>query len=69
MWCGVIVGDTLHDMTDRPPREQIALRLNASQLAKVREMATRETDSNVSLMLRKLIGEALDHRGAGAGQR
>lgn len=51
-------------VTDRSPREQIAIRLSATGLAEVKRLAAVETDGNVSLMIRKLLTEALTARAA-----
>ncbi len=56
-------------MADRSPREQITVRLNADQLAQARDIAIRETDGNVSLLVRKLVDEALAQRAAKATER
>jgi hypothetical protein len=53
----------MHPMTSR---EQIAVRLSPAGLTEVRRLAGRETEGNVSQMIRKLLGEALAAR---KGQR
>jgi hypothetical protein len=49
-------------VTTGTPRERIAVRLNPAGLARVRELADQEVDGNVSLMIRKLLGEAIAAR-------
>lgn len=44
------------------PRDQIAVRLSPTGLAEIRKLAERETEGNVSQMLRKLLSEALQER-------
>jgi hypothetical protein len=43
-------------------REQIAVRLSADGLVAVKALADQETEGNVSMMIRKLLGEALTAR-------
>lgn len=49
-------------MPERPPREYVPVRLSAAGLARVRELASAETEGNVSQMIRKLLAEALAAR-------
>ena len=51
----------MHPVT-KPAREQIAIRLNTDGLAEVRRLAEEETEGNVSLMIRKLLREAISAR-------
>lgn len=55
---------TLWDMPARNRREYVAIRLSPEGLARVREFAKVETEGNVSQMVRKLLGEAIQHRDA-----
>ena len=50
-------------------REHTAIRLSPDGLAKVRELADKETEGNVSQMVRKLLREALDARARKAERR
>jgi hypothetical protein len=49
-------------MTSRSPREYVSVRLSPSGLTRVRELADRETEGNLSQMIRKLLSEALAAR-------
>jgi metal-responsive CopG/Arc/MetJ family transcriptional regulator len=51
------------------PRKQIALRLNEAGLARVEELAKSETEGNRSLMVRKLLAEALQARAVKEAKR
>lgn len=46
-------------------REYVPVRLSPEGLAKVRELARKETEGNVSQMIRKLLAEALASRERG----
>lgn len=52
---------TLDDVT-QTAREPLAVRLSANGLAAVKKLAAEETEGNVSMMIRKLLGEALAAR-------
>lgn len=59
----------MSDVTSKVRRQQIAVRLNPAGLERVRELAAQETDGNVSLMVRKLLAEAIHHRDTVASSR
>lgn len=59
----VIVSDT-----KPPPREVFPVRIAPSALAEVRRLAELETEGNVSMMIRKLLSEAMSAR-AGSKRR
>lgn len=46
----------------REPREYVPLRIDSATRARVRELADIECEGNLSMMLRRLIREALDAR-------
>lgn len=52
-------------MPTRRPREYVSVRLSPEGLDRVRELAARETEGNISQMIRKLLTEALAHRDRG----
>lgn len=49
-------------MSIQPTREPITVRLFPDPLARVKALATVETEGNLSLMVRKLLDEALAAR-------
>jgi len=54
---------------DRPPREYVPVRLSADGIKVIRALAEAETEGNISMMIRKLLTEALQHRDAQKGSR
>ena len=52
---------------ERPPRENVPVRLSADGMQRIRALADVETEGNVSQMIRKLLTEALQHRDAQKG--
>lgn len=49
-------------MTEKEPRIHTAVRLSPAGHARVAELAKVETEGNVSLMIRKLLSEAITAR-------
>ena len=49
-------------MEEKKAREYVAVRLSIDGVAHIKELAERETEGNLSQMVRKLLGEALAHR-------
>ena len=60
---------TVADVPEKITRERFAVRLNPERLAYVRELAAKETEGNVSLMIRTLLSEALAARAAKTPRR
>lgn len=52
---------TLWGMPEKA-RDHVTVRLSADGVTAIRELADRETEGNLSMMVRKLLGEALAHR-------
>ena len=48
-------------------RDQIIFRLSRTEVETVHELARRETEGNRSMMLRRLLREAIERRGAVPG--
>jgi len=59
-----MVGHMMAAKSDRPPREYVPVRLAADSMQRIRAMAEEETEGNISMMIRKLLTEALQHRDA-----
>jgi nucleotidyltransferase/DNA polymerase involved in DNA repair len=49
-------------MAEKKAREYVAVRLSLDGVSHIKELAARETEGNLSQMVRKLLGEALAHR-------
>lgn len=49
---------------ERRPREHVPVRLSADGMQRIRKLAEEETEGNISMMIRKLLTEALQHRDA-----
>jgi hypothetical protein len=49
-------------MSKKVAREYVAVRLSPDGLARVREMASTETEGNISQMVRRLLSEAIAAR-------
>lgn len=53
---------------ERPPREHVPVRLSTDGMQRIRALAEEETEGNISMMIRKLLTEALQHRDAQKGK-
>lgn len=57
-----MVSHMMSPRAERPPRDHVAVRLSTDGMQYIRAMADEETEGNISMMIRKLLSEAIAAR-------